>query len=223
MSNKFGIPGYKEIPVYKITKNLPKHDMRKESDAIEALNDAFKSMQGSTTTEQKPSLPNHSSAANMPHIPSSNRYAGHDALIGRIAMDIVDGIFSHFKPVKWYPVSSQQRVLHAEIHVDIESDRIFITTFKSSSYYSRTLKFVDYGKRAIPNVNQFALAINPFIEHYSKMRAKESFGQDPSRSRYDLTVTLDKKSVLTFGDDFTYRPVIELNQRLLPSSSLGSW
>lgn len=157
----------------------------------------------------------------LPKIPSGNRFHGHDALISRIAKDIVDGVFGHFKPVQWYQVPSQQWVLHFEIYVSIEKDYIKVSSAKGG-YYT-TISFVKYNMRSIPDVNMFAFAINPFIEYFAKKRAEETFGRVSYLSKYKLSFRLDKHAVSFTTDQYVFKPHFELDQYLLPSKSLNSW
>lgn len=157
----------------------------------------------------------------LPKIPSGNRFAGHDAIISRIAKDIVDGVFGHFKPVQWYQVPSQQWVLHFEIYVSIEKDYIKVSSAKGG-YYT-TISFVKYNMRSIPDVNMFAFAINPFIEYFAKKRAEETFGRVSYLSKYKLSFRLDKHAVSFTTDQYVFKPHFELDQYLLPSKSLNSW
>ena len=157
----------------------------------------------------------------LPKIPSGNRFHGHDALISRIAKDIVDGVFGHFKPVQWYQVPSQQWVLHFEIYVSIEKDYIKVSSAKGG-YYT-TISFVKYNMRSIPDVNMFAFAINPFIEYFAKKRAEETFGRVSYLSKYKLSFRLDKHAVSFTTDQYVFKPHFELNQYFLPSKSLNSW
>lgn len=170
----------------------------------------------SSTTNTTASFAN----SGLPKIPGGNRYAGHDELINRIAKDIVDGIFEAIKPVQWYQVPSQQWVFSCRIDVKVERDNIYVS---SSRGYSKNINFVKYNRRAIPDVNMFVFAINPFIEYYAKQRAEETFGRVHFLSKYKLKVTLEKYTYSIGSEKVVYRSHIELDQYLLPSKSLNSW
>ena len=155
----------------------------------------------------------------LPTIPPANRYAGHEAVISRIAKDIVDGIFSHYKPVPLKPVSVKEQVVATVLTVRVTKEDIYV--FRPKTYGHR-LYYTDYGMRSIPDINMFSFAINPFIKYYAEKQAEETFGRLPVGSMYELKIGFCKDTDKSTGKKVQY-PCIELNQYLLPSKSLNSW
>lgn len=151
-----------------------------------------------------------------PLIPSNNRYAGHEELVSRIAMDIVSAAFSNVKPLGWVPVSRNTVAREYDLKLSIEKGYISTTCIWGRESSTKTFHFTDYGMKELPNVADFAAAIEPFIKKHANDAGSRAFANIDKRSSY---------SVECYRDTFYGTPMIAvyIKQILHPDNNLKSW
>ena len=213
MSSNFNNSGQRRVPTFSASQNLPKNDVKKGLDTLDAISAAMQKLYGSSSSSQQTATHQTAPETNVPCIPSNNRYAGHDQVVARIAKDLIDKLFVNIKARQWIPVSQKSLAISYKLEVRVQPDRIYLFGSGLDTY---EVFFVNYGMRSVPDTAAFMYAIEPAMKYYCNESARTKFGNVHRLSDYEVSgrcYTYIDKTYMEF----------KIDQYFYPDRNLKSW